>query len=200
MAGVPVAAYLRVSSKSQGFDGQRAALERAAAARGEEIGRWFVEKQSGRSLDRPELARLRAAARAGDVSAVYVFRLDRLTRSGIRDTLEVVEELRRAGCRLVTIADGFDLAGPAADVVLAVLAWAAQMERAAAGERLHAARARLEEQGGKWGRPRRAADERKILALAATGRSSRQIAQALKVTRWVVRRVLDDAGRKTPPG
>ena len=195
-----VAAYLRVSSKSQNFDSQRAALERGAAARGDEIGRWFVEKVSGRSIDRPELAKLRAAARAGDVSTVYVFRLDRLTRSGIRDTLEVVEELRRAGCRLVTLGDGFDLAGPAADVVLAVLAWAAQMERAAAGERLHAARARLEEQGGKWGRPRRSVDERKILQLAGMGRGTREIAQALKVTRWVVRRVLGEAGRKTPTG
>lgn len=38
------------------------------------------------------------------------------------------------------MADGIDLNGPAAEVVLAVLAWAAKMERLAINERISAAR------------------------------------------------------------
>lgn len=44
---------------------------------------------------------------------------------------------------------------PAAEVVLAVMAWAAKMERLAINERISAARAQLEEEGRSWGRPPR---------------------------------------------
>jgi DNA invertase Pin-like site-specific DNA recombinase len=185
-----VAAYIRVSTVGQDLGSQRAALERAARARGDRITKWFHEKQSARTLERPELVRLRGAARRGELAALYVFRLDRLARSGIRDTLAVVEELRSAGCRLVTIADGFELAGPAADVVVAVMAWAAQMERAAIGERISAARRRVADDGGAWGRPRRYVDVARARELEAKGKSVRQIAAALKVPRSTVARAM----------
>jgi len=116
---------------------------------------WFEDCKSGASIERPALQKLRAAVRAGSVGRLYIFRVDRLSRSGIRDTLELVHELKRGGCELVTVADGFDLNGPASEVVLAVMAWAAQMERNAIGERIRAARVRIEAAGGRWGRPRK---------------------------------------------
>lgn len=176
-------AYVRVSSKNQTHDTQRAAIERAAAARGDTITDWRAEKLSGKTLDRPELARLRADARAGKVGRLYLYRLDRLTRSGIRDTFEVVEELRRHGVELVTIADGFDLQGPAADVVLAVMAWSSQMERLAINERISDARERLREEGRPWGRPSRLGplELERVRQLRAEGRSLRQVAIAVKV-------------------
>src|SRR5690348_8209640 len=88
-----VAAYVRVSSKAQDLGMQRGAVERAAAARGDVVDVWYAEKKSARTLARPELDRLRVDARSGLVRKLYLFRLDRLTRSGIRDTFEVVEEL-----------------------------------------------------------------------------------------------------------
>jgi DNA invertase Pin-like site-specific DNA recombinase len=87
------AAYIRVSSKSQTLDMQRAAIERAAKARRDTIDEWFSDKQSARSLSRPGLERLRQAAREGRGPRLYVYRLDGLARSGIRDTFEVIEEL-----------------------------------------------------------------------------------------------------------
>ena len=150
------AAYLRVSTTKQDWKLQRDAVTRAASARGDRIakGRWFEEKKSGGSLDRPELQKVRDAVRAGSIRRLYVFRIDRLTRSGIRDTLALVEEFRRGGCELVSVADGFDFTGPGSEIVLAVMAWAAQMERNAIGERIKAARVRVEAAGGRWGRPR----------------------------------------------
>src|SRR6266852_4760025 len=153
--GTSAAAYVRVSSRSQDHAMQRHAVERAAAARGDEVRVWYSEKRSAKTIARPVLDRLRADAREGKVRKLYVYRLDRLTRSGIRDTLEVVEELRAAGVELVTVADGFDLEGPAAEIVLCVMAWAAKMERLAINERISAARDRVEAEGGAWGRPRR---------------------------------------------
>jgi hypothetical protein len=45
-----------------------------------------------------------------------------LTASGILDTFEVIEKLRAHGAELVSVSDGFALDGPAAEVVLAVMA------------------------------------------------------------------------------
>jgi DNA invertase Pin-like site-specific DNA recombinase len=176
-------AYLRVSSRAQDFATQKAAIERAASARGDSITEWRSEKRSGKTLARPELDRVRADARGGHVRKLYVFKLDRLTRSGIRDTFEVIEELRAHGCEIVSVSDGFALDGPAAEVVLAVMAWAAKMERLAINERISAARERVEAEGGRWGRPSRLSVEEiaRVRDLRAQGRSLRQIAIALKV-------------------
>lgn len=185
-------AYIRVSSKGQDLAMQKSAIERAVATRGETIGNWYSEKASARVLARPELDRLRADARAGQFSRVYVFRLDRLTRSGIRDTFELIEELRFAGVEVISVTDGFSLDGPAAEVILAVMAWAAKMERIAINERISAARERVEGEGRKWGRPSRLTDQdrEKIVSLKNAGRSIRQIAVALKVPRATVGRAL----------
>ena len=187
-----VAAYLRVSSRAQDLSTQRSAIERMAASRGDTIGCWYSEKRSGKTMARPELDRLRADARAGKVTRLYVFRLDRLTRSGIRDTFTLIEELRGDGVQLLSVADGFDLEGPAAEVVLAVLSWAAKMERLAIGERISAARERLASEGRPWGRPARlGAQEREhVHALKAEGRSVRSIAMAVGVSRSTVARAL----------
>lgn len=181
------AAYLRCSTGQQDLKAQRFAVARAAKARGQLIPPrlWFEEKRSGRSLERPALQKLRDAVRAGRVGRVYVFRIDRLTRSGIRDTLGLVEEFRRGGAELVSVADGFDLAGPGAEIVLAVMAWAAQMERNAIGERIKAAHARVKASGGRWGRPR-ALDPKTIreaVDMLTGGESQRAVAAYLKVPR-----------------
>lgn len=189
-------AYLRVSSRAQDLATQRAAVEKAAQARGNAIGAWFSEKKSGRTVSRPELDRLRAEVRAGRVAKLYVYRLDRLTRSGIRDTFEVVEELRAHGVQVVSVSDGFALDGPAAEVILAVIAWAAKMERLAINERISAARERLEAEGRPWGRPPRlsAGECVRARALHDEGRSVRDIAVAMKVPRSTVARALARAG------
>jgi DNA invertase Pin-like site-specific DNA recombinase len=192
--------YVRVSSKAQDLSMQRSAVERVASARGDHIEAWYSEKRSARTIKRPELDRLRGDARAGLIKKLYVYRLDRLTRSGIRDTFEVIEDLRGHGVELVTVSDGFDLNGPAAEVVLAVMAWAAKMERLAINERISAARERIEAEGGKWGRPRRldAAAERQVFQLHEKGRSLREIAVALKIPRATVARTVARLAKEVP--
>jgi len=194
------AAYVRVSTRQQTLEAQKEAIERAAHARGDEIGEWFEEKISAAKLKRPELVRLREQVRAGAVRKVYVFKLDRLSRSGIRDMFEVVDEFRRYGCALAAIADAFDLEGPAADVVLAVLAWVAQMERQALGERISAAREHVERKGGAWGRPRRV-DPGSVLEAVerrAAGESWRDISVAMKIPKTTLRRAAGQKGHYSP--
>ena len=74
-----------------------------------------------------------------------------------------------------------DLAGPAAEIVLAVMAWASKMERLAINERISSARERVEAEGRTWGRPKRldASGLANVATLRAGGLSMRDIARQL---------------------
>jgi len=183
---------------------QRAAIERAAAARGDVIDVWFAEKRSAKTMAREELRRLLGQVRAGHLRGkrLYLYRLDRLTRTGIADTLTTLEELRAHGVEVVSVGDGFDLTGPHAEIIIAVMAWAAKMERLAIGERISAARERIEAEGGRWGRPRRVDTPtlEQARKMRASGRSIRVIAAALKVPRSTIAGALAGAvSEKHPP-
>jgi DNA invertase Pin-like site-specific DNA recombinase len=171
---------------------QRSAIERAATARGDTVDRWYSEKRSGRTLAREEMDLLRQDIHAGRVARLFVFRLDRITRSGIRDTFEVIEECRAHNCEVVSVADGFAVDGPAGEIVLAVLSWASKMERLAINERISAARTRMEGEGRAWGlHPRLSPLEAaQVRSLAAQGLSVRSIANRVKVGKSVVQRTL----------
>jgi DNA invertase Pin-like site-specific DNA recombinase len=179
------AAYLRVSSKAQNHATQNAAIQRAATARGDTVAPAAVysEKRSAKSIARPELDRLRADARAGKVKRLYVFKYDRLVRSGVRDLLNVLEDFKTCGVEVVAVADVVDLNGPAAEMILAALAFAARLEREATNDRISAARERVEAEGGKWGRPKRldAATVAEVQRRRVRGDTLREIAVALKV-------------------
>lgn len=193
------AAYIRVSTRGQSLTMQRDAIQRAALARGFVIDVWFSEKVGGAALARPQLATLREAVALGKFDRVVVYRLDRLSRGGIRSTLALVDEFKAHACRIESIADGFALDGPASEVVLAVLAWSAQMERAAIGERVASARAKVEASGGSWGRPRRVDDETVARVRALSKRASvRQIAVACKIPKSTVQAILSEKGPYKP--
>jgi len=146
------AAYLRVSTAQQNEALQREAIQRAAAARGEPIELWFSETVGGKASERPELDAVRALARRGELSALWVFRLDRLAR-GALFLLNTVSELRKHGCRIVSVSEGVDFDGPWGVPILAVLGTAAEIELEALRERTAAARKKAEAAGKRWGRP-----------------------------------------------
>jgi DNA invertase Pin-like site-specific DNA recombinase len=79
------------------------------------------------------------------------------------------------------------------------MAWAAQMERNAIGERIRAARARIEAEGGRWGRPR-ALDPATLARAKKLRRSStlREVAIALKVPRSTLADALAGKGHYRP--
>jgi DNA invertase Pin-like site-specific DNA recombinase len=195
------AAYLRASTTGQDLATQRDAIERAARARGVKIDRWFEEKRSGRTLQRPVLTQIRGAAGRGELGSLFVFRIDRLTRSGVADTFRLIEELRAHGCNVVSVADGMpETAGAWGDVVMAVLAAVAQIELSAIRERIAAARARVAASGGTWGRrPRLSKQERALLLADADRYSVRQLAVKWKISRSTVQDALTRARLELEP-
>lgn len=146
------AAYLRASTAQQDVTLQRQAIERAAAARGEPIELWFSEKVGGQASQRPELDAIRNLARRGEISALWVFRLDRLARGAVF-LVNVVMELRKNGCRIVSVSEGVDFEGPWSVPILAILGTAAEIELEALRDRTAAARKKAEAAGKRWGRP-----------------------------------------------
>lgn len=195
-----IAGYVRVSTSGQDDGMQRDAIEKAARARGDKLASWFSDTASGDKRKRPELGRLLEAVRAGDVRKVYVYRLDRLTRAGVRDMLAIFDQIRQHGATITSIADGFDVDGPFADVILAVFAACAQIELSTIRERLADARERARSNGTKWGRPRRMTDAElvQVEAYQAEGRSMRWIAAAMKIPRPTLQRSLARKSRAKP--
>ena len=127
---------------------------------------------------------------------MFVFKLDRLSRTGVADTFEVVNEMRKAGCTLVAVADELTIVADREDITSEVLVFAfslaARIERGSINDRVSAARDRLEAQGGRWGRPSRVdrATRERAVELAAAGRSVRDIARALHVPRSTIARAI----------
>lgn len=188
------AAYLRVSTPKQSEAMQRDAISRAAAARGETIDLWSAEKMGGQRTDRPELEALRDLARRGEISALWVFRLDRLARGAVF-LLNVVQELKQYGCRVVALDVPGDLEGPWAPAILAVLGTAAEIELEAIRDRMAGARAKAEAAGKRWGRPPGPAEDRSaememLVECVNEGMSLREAAELAGLTYGTAQRML----------
>jgi DNA invertase Pin-like site-specific DNA recombinase len=131
---------------------------------------------------------------------VYIFRLDRLTRSGVADTFRVVEELRKAHVELRAVSDNLVIKpgqdDMVSEVLLFALSLAARIERMAINERIASARVRVEAEGGSWGRPARVKGDllERARGLQSAGKTIREISVALKIPRSTLARAL--ASRK----
>ncbi|WP_248761356.1 recombinase family protein [Pseudarthrobacter sp. SSS035] len=143
--------YARVSTAKQDLARQLDAL----AAAGINNAHIFVDKKSGATTDRPGLQDALRHARAGDVIVVHT--LDRLGRT-VRDTLNMVHELRERGVGVRTLADPLAVDttepdSPMAQLAFVMLALFGQMERTYAAERASHARAVATASGRRTGRP-----------------------------------------------
>jgi len=90
---------------------------------------------SGGTLDRPALQRLLDEVRAGKVSVIVVYKVDRLTRS-LSDFARIVEVLDKAGASFVSVTQAFNTTTSMGRLTLNVLLSFAQFEREVTGERI----------------------------------------------------------------
>ena len=134
--------YVRVSTESQAREGvslkaQRERLAAYCTAHDAEL----VALESDEAISgkvpptkRPGLARALERIRSGEAGGLLVLRLDRLSRS-TRDMLDLVDETRRRGWRLISVSEHLDTGTAAGRLVVTVLAALSQMEREQIGER-----------------------------------------------------------------
>jgi hypothetical protein len=76
-----VAVYVRVSSRRQDTRSQEPDLHRWVEAYADAPVKWYRDKLTGKTMDRPDWRRLEADMVAGKVSKIVVWRLDRLGRT-----------------------------------------------------------------------------------------------------------------------
>ena len=139
-AGTRAIGYVRVSTGEQGESGlglkaQTAAIESACAQRGWELVEMREEVKSGARADnRPVLRDVLGALRRGEVDAVVVAKLDRLSRSVV-DAGRLLDEARKRGFNIVALDLGLDLSTPTGELVANVLAAVAQSEQRMIGQR-----------------------------------------------------------------
>jgi DNA invertase Pin-like site-specific DNA recombinase len=181
---IEVVSYCRVSTVRQGADGlgidaQQAKVREMAAARGAVVVSEFLEVESGRKSDRPQLAAALAAARKRG-AVLVVAKLDRLSRDA-ELILRLSREAESNGMAGIWFADLPDIdSGTAAGrMVLSVMASVAEFESRRIGERtreaLAAAKARGRKLGGLRASTRKRNDQARDAAAAASEKLRRTL-------------------------
>jgi DNA invertase Pin-like site-specific DNA recombinase len=190
-----VAVYIRVSSNSQTTKSQEPDLRRWEFAQGAEAV-WYRDTSSGKTMDRPGWQKLEAAIRAGKVSTVVVWRIDRLGRTA-KGLTALFDELRSRKVNLVSLKDGLDLSTSAGRLMANVLASVAQFETELRGERVAAGQAVARANGKRWGgsKPgtrKKVTDTqlRAIHSMRQNGEPVTQIALAMGLSRPTIYSVL----------
>ena len=147
--------YVRVSSTDQNEERQMVALAEAGVPE-KNI---FMDKQSGKSFDRPQYKKLVKKLKAGDL--LYVLSIDRLGRNyeEIQNqwriiTKEIGADICVMDMPLLDTRQGKDLMGTfIADLVLQILSFVAQSERENIKKRQEQGIAAAKAKGVRFGRP-----------------------------------------------
>ena len=190
-----VGIYVRVSTASQNEAGQKREIERWLDGNSVDRRnvRWYVDKESGDTLDRPEFERLQRDVFNGLTKTVVVWKLDRISRS-LADGINTLTEWCQRGIRVVSVTQQLDFNGAAGKLIAAVLFAVAELEQETRRERQAAGIAVAKEKGIYTGRQKGALkkgiDPRRAVKLREKGMTQEEIAQAMGVSVSSVRRYL----------
>ena len=130
------AAYARQSVEKKDSLSIQAQLDLCRRASGNEgIKTYHDRGYSGKNTDRPDFQRLLKDIRAGKVSKLYVYRLDRFSRS-IADFGQLWNVLRANDVEFVSVTENFDTSTPMGRAMLHIIMVFAQLERETTAERV----------------------------------------------------------------
>jgi DNA invertase Pin-like site-specific DNA recombinase len=191
-----VAIYARVSTTNHGQDVnlQTRELQQFAEARGwQMVGAYIDDGVSGTKDSRPELNRLMADAHKRCFDVVAVWRFDRFARS-VSHLLRALETFSALGIAFVSLSEQMDTTTPTGKMVFTVLGAVAELERSLIAERVRAGLRNARAKGKTLGRPRTFMDSARIARLRSEGRTVREIADTMGVSRSLVHKTLANRG------
>lgn len=178
MQGITIG-YIRVSSLDQNPDRQLADLDF-------KLDKIFIDKSSGKDLNRPQLEALQNFVREGDT--IIVHSMDRLARN-LDDLRQLVNQWNQAHVTVRFLKENLTFAAnaksPMADLLLSVMGAFAEFERALLRERQLEGIILAKQRGAYKGRKKSLSTEQ-VIALKqhiAANRSKSQIARELGVSR-----------------
>ena len=185
-----IAIYARVSTTDQSTESQLLDLRRYTRERGWNIYKEYVDEGiSGTKDSRPALNELMNDAKKRRFDVVLVWRFDRFARS-TKHLILALEEFKNLGIDFVSYQENIDTSSPLGSAIFTIISAVAQLERDIIAERVKAGLRRARENGKKLGRPSKKVDRSEIRRLRSEGRSLRQIAAELNVSKNTVARHL----------
>ncbi|MEV6506589.1 recombinase family protein [Streptomyces sp. NPDC051642] len=146
--------YLRLSLDRDGktaIERQEADCRAWAERNGLSVRKVHIDRgRSGyKAVERKGFDAALAAVTAGVVGTLIVWKLDRLSRKGIGQVGKVLDDIEKAGGRLVSVIDGLDTSNDSARMVVAMLAELARSESKNLGTRVGHAKRYLRSKG-QW--------------------------------------------------
>lgn len=182
-------AYVRVSTVEQNEARQVEALK------AHNIDKWFTEKVSGKSMDRPQLKAMLDYVREGDT--VYIHDFSRLARS-TKDLLAIVEQLQDKGVHLVSNKENLDTSTPTGKLMLTMIAAINEFERENLLERQREGIAIAKAEGKFKGGQVKRIDEKTFNAAYDRYQhrqlNKKELAAELKISRPTLDKLLRDKG------
>lgn len=192
------AIYVRVSTTDQSHASQMPDLKQWADNHDGPV-RWYRDKFSGKTMDRPGWKQLEAEINAGRVTQVVIWRLDRLgrTTSGLTT---LFDDLTKRKVNLVSVRDAIDLSTPAGRLMANVMASVAEYEREVIRERVLAGQANAKANGKRWGGSKKGVRKKvtptkikMVLAMRKEKEPITEIAKAVGLDRSTIYSVLREA-------
>ena len=143
MSSMANIAYIRVSTLEQN-EGRQLEMMKAY-----NIDETFIEKLSGKDMERPQLQTMIKFSRKGDT--IYIESFSRLARN-TKDLLDIVEALGEKGVKVISLKEGLDTGTPTGRLMLTMIGAIATFERENLLERQREGIQLAKEQGKYKGR------------------------------------------------
>jgi DNA invertase Pin-like site-specific DNA recombinase len=175
--------YARVSTVEQNLDSQKDELRKYGCTK------IFLEKASGKNLERPELKKLLDSLRENDV--VVGYKLDRLGRS-LKDLIELVNDLKVRNVDFVSLSDGIDTGTAVGKLMFHLVGAFAEFERNIISERTKIGLASARARGRTGGKPKGLTAEAQKKAIRA-----KQLYDERKLSIEEICKVLEIASKTT---
>lgn len=157
------AVWTRVSTSEQDSKNQLLSIHREIDRRGLLCVRVFDFSGSAfRGAHRKLLSEVYESARLGRYQTLVIWSLDRLSREGVSETLEIVRRLAKSGVNLLSTQESWlEQSGELRELLLSLVSWVAKFESERRSERTKAGLERAKASGKKLGRPTGAKDSKK---------------------------------------
>ncbi len=192
-----VGLYMRVSTKDQSCDMQLSDLERYSKERGFKVFKVYRDNGvSGTKESRPALSELMNDAKKRKFDVVLVWRFDRFARS-TKHLVNALYEFRNLGIDFISYQENIDTSSPLGQAIFTIISAMATLERDIIAERVRGGLRKAKANGVKLGRPESVIDTDKVVGYKEQGKSIREIAKKMKLSRGKVERTLKLGVSKT---
>jgi len=186
-----VAVYVRVSTKDQSVDMQLNDLERYSKERDLNVFKVYQDNGvSGTKETRPALNELMNDARKRRFDTVLVWRFDRFARS-TKHLVTALYEFRNLGIDFISYQENIDTSSPLGEAIFTIISAMSKLERDIIAERVKGGLRKARANGKRLGRPKSEVDADKVIEYKEQGRSIRQIASEMNLSKGVVQRTLE---------